>query len=379
MNILLQSADQCISTSGWKESAQNFEANRLLRCWSIKQSLLGEPGKKYTPTPGRPFIQIERGRARYIKAPTIEDRIVQKALAKAVLLPEVVPRLIYDNGASVEGKGSDFGRRRFEAHVHRHFQERGNNGGYVLFGDYSKYYDNLRHDYMKAMVREIVPNDEEFDLFCAILDSFRADVSWMSDEEYASAMTTVYNSLDHAGYVGDRSKLLPKGCDIGAELSQTMGVFYLHKMDNFFKIVLGAKHYMRYQDDTAIIGDTMEEMLEYKRLLKEQSNRAGIFLNDKKTRICRLDRPFTWLKIQYTLTPSGHLIRNLSHDAIVRERKRIKYLAAQVRAGAIPRSYAEQCYLCWRGSNKRYDAHKSIASLDSLYRELIGPLDVYKK
>jgi len=376
MNVLLQSADKCITTSAWKESVQRFEADRLLRCWSIKKSLLDH---KYDPTPGRPFVQIERGRARYIKAPTIEDRIVQKALAKAVLLPEVVPRLIYDNGASVEGKGSDFGRRRFETHIHKHYRERGDNGGYVLMGDYSKYYDNLRHDHMKAMVREIVPSDEEFDLFCVILDSFRADVSWMSDEEYANAMTTVYNSLDHAGYVGDRSKLLPKGCDIGAELSQTMGVFYLHKMDNFFKIVQGVKHYMRYQDDTAIIGDTMEEMLDYKRLLKEQSDKAGIFLNDKKTRICRLDRPFTWLKIQYTLTPSGHLVRNLSHDAIVRERKRIKYLAAQVRAGAVPRSYAEQCYLCWRGSNKRYDAHRSIASLDALYRELIGPLDVYKK
>jgi len=381
MNVLLDCGDQCIKTSSWKESVQNFEANEMLRCWGIKRSLLGEEayGEKYKPTPGKPFIQIERGRARYIKAPTIEDRVVQKALNQAVLLPEVLPRLIYDNGASVKGKGNDFGRKRFEAHIHKHFRERGDNGGYVLFGDFSKYFDNLRHDYIRSIVRPLIPSKEEYDLFCAILDSFRPDVSFMSDEEYEGAMETVYNALDHVGYAGDRSKLLGKGCDIGAELSQTMGVFYPHGMDNYFKNVVGVKYYGRYMDDTHCIGDSVEEMAEYKRLLKEQSDCMGIFLSEKKTHIMRLDRPFTWLKIQYTLTPSGHLVRNLSHDAIVRERKRIKYLAMQLKTGAISRAYAEKCYLCWRGSNKKYDAHRSIESLDALYRELIGPIIVYKK
>lgn len=348
----------------------------MLDCYEIKQELLNGT---YAPGTGRQFVQIERGKARPIKAPSMKDRIVQKALNQTVLLPEVLPRLIYDNGASVKGKGNDFGRKRFEAHIHKHFEKRGDNGGFVLFGDFSKYFDNLRHDKLKAMFRPLIQDDKEFMLLCAILDSFRQDVSYMSDEEYDAAMGAVYNSIEHIGYYGERQKLLAKGCDIGAEISQTAGIFCPHPLDNYFKNVLGLEGYGRYMDDTHFIGDTIEEMMYYKQALKTQADNLGIFLNERKTKIMRLDRPFVWLKIKYTLTPSGHLVRCLSHDAIVRERKRIKYLAEQLKAGAITKDYAERCYLCWRGAKKKFDSHRSIESLDALYRELIGPLDVYKK
>lgn len=376
MNVILDSFDQCMKGSNWKESVQKYEANSMLNCYEIFEDVLNGA---YTPSIGRQFVQIERGKARQIRAPTIRDRIVQKAINQTLLLPEVLPRLVYDNGASVKGKGSDFGRRRFEAHIHKHFQERGDNGGFVLFGDFSKYFDNLRHDVIKKQVRSLLPNAEEYELFCRALDSFKPDVSYMSDEEYEGALDALYNSLDHVGYKGRRDKLLAKGCDIGAEISQTAGIFYPHDIDNYFKNVRGVPYYGRYMDDTRIIGDTLEEMLDYREALQDQSERLGIFLNQRKTRIARLDRPFVWLKIKYTLTPSGHLVRSLTHDAIVRERKRIKYLAAMVSTGKLSKEYAEQCYLCWRGAHKKYDSHKSIESLDALYREQIGPIDVYKK
>lgn len=376
MNVLLNSSDQCIKGSGWKESVQKHEANAMLNCYEIRTDILSG---SYQPSIGRPFIQIERGKARPIKAPTITDRVVQKALNQAVLLPVITPKLVYDNGASVKGKGNDFARKRFEAHIHKHFQERGDNGGFAMFGDFSKYFDNLRHDVIKAQFRQLIPDDAEYAIFCAVLDSFRPDVSYMSDEEYENAIWAVYNSIEHIGYDGGRQKLLAKGCDIGAEISQTAGIFYPHELDNYFKNVRGVKYYGRYMDDTRFIGDTVEEMLEYKQELKAQADRLGIFLNERKTRIVRLDRPFVWLKIKYTLTPSGHLVRCLSHDAIVRERKRIKYLAGQLASGTVTRDYTDQCYLCWRGAYKKFDSHGSIQSLDALYRELIGPIDVYKK
>lgn len=376
MNILLDSTDQCIKGSGWKESVQSFEANAMLNCYMMRSDILSG---SYRPSVGRQFLQIERGKTRPIKAPTIVDRVVQKALNQAVLLPEVSPRLIYDNGASLKGKGNDFGRRRFEAHIHKHFQERGDNGGFVLFGDFSKYFDNLRHDVIKEQFRALIPDDDEYRLFCTVLDSFRPDVSYMSDEEYGCAMDEIYDSIEHIGYDGGRQKLLAKGCNIGAEISQTAGIYYPHELDNYFKTVCGVEYYGRYMDDTYFIGDTMEEMLWCRQELKKQADRIGIFLNERKTRIVRLDRPFVWLKIKYTLTPSGHLVRCLSHDAVVRERKRIKYLAGQLKAGKVTRAYTDQCYLCWRGSNKKFDSHRSIESLDALYRELIGPINVYKK
>lgn len=374
LNLLLQSLDKCIVGSSWKESVQQYEANGLLNCYLTQRSLLNGT---YKPSLGRAFILCERGKTRQIKAPTITDRVVQKALNQGVLLPQIRRRLIYDNGASLEGKGNDFARRRFEAHVRKYFRQRGDNGGYILFADFSKFFDNLRHDVLRKLFRPYL-SKEEFIVLNSMLDAFRPDVSYMSDAEYQAAMDTVFQSLGHVGKYG-RTKLLAKGCDIGAEIAQTAGIFYPHAIDSFFKNVLGVHYYGRYMDDIYIIGDTKEQMHEYRQALKPQVDKLGIFLNERKTRIVRLDRPFVWLKVKYTLTSTGKLVRRLHHDAIVRERKRIKHLAKQLRDGIISHKYAENCYLCWRGSVKKLNCYKSLTALDALYRELIGPVNTYRR
>jgi len=379
MNALLESADQCIKGSGWKESAQRFEACEMLACYALRRGILGGTLEMQR---GRGFVQMERGKARYIKAPAFADRVVQKTLVRKILLPAITPLLIYDNGASIEGKGNDFARKRFECHIRKHFRERGDNGGYILFGDFSKYFDNLLHSRIKEMCGKYFPDDGELEVFCRIIDNFRPDVSYMSDEEYGRALHEIYNSMEHMGYEADgksgRKKLLAKGCDIGAELSQPIGVFYPHAIDNWFKIVRGVRFYGRYMDDTYFIGDTVEELVEYRRELKEQADKLGIFLNEKKTRIVPIRKPFVWLKTKYTLTGTGRLVRNLNHDGIVRERRRIKYLARQLERERVTKKYAENCYRCWRQARKKFDTHHSIECLDRLYREIIGPINVYK-
>lgn len=45
---------------------------------------------------------------------------------------------IYDNCASIKGRGISQQRKRFEIHLHKYYQLYGNDG-YILFGDFSKF------------------------------------------------------------------------------------------------------------------------------------------------------------------------------------------------------------------------------------------------
>lgn len=57
---------------------------------------------------------FERGKERIITPIQFSDRITQRVICDYSMIPMIRPTLIYDNGASTEGKGTDFARRRAE-------------------------------------------------------------------------------------------------------------------------------------------------------------------------------------------------------------------------------------------------------------------------
>lgn len=375
MNVLLDAFDQCRSGSDWKASTQRYEANVMLKTLEIKQSI---EGGTYRPSKCKEFILSERGKVRPVKAPVIEDRVVAKAHNQQILLPEIHRRIIYDNGASIQNRGNDFARRRFETHIHKHYRERVEkglkpyNGGHVLFADFTKFFDNIPHDELKEQFHEFTDSSEENALTDLLIDAFAPDVSYMDDEEYAAAMSVPYNSLEHMNYQGTGEKLLHKSLNIGSETSQSGGVYYPYAIDNYFKIVRGEKYYGRYMDDINNINDDKERLIQNRADLEEIAANNGLFINQRKTQIVPLNKPFVWLKVKYRLTESGRLYRLLHHDTIVRERARIKAHAALIAAGKMLREEAVQHYRSWRGNAVRYDSYRSIGELDKLFKTLIG-------
>ena len=57
---------------------------------------------------------VERGKPRQLCTLTFEDRIVQKLLNQFFLLPAFIPTLIYDNMASIRGRGPYLAMQRTE-------------------------------------------------------------------------------------------------------------------------------------------------------------------------------------------------------------------------------------------------------------------------
>lgn len=54
------------------------------------------------------FHVVRKRQTRPIDAPKIQDRQIHKAYTKNVLLPLYIPDMIWNNGASLEGKGLHF-------------------------------------------------------------------------------------------------------------------------------------------------------------------------------------------------------------------------------------------------------------------------------
>ncbi|WP_418614771.1 hypothetical protein [[Ruminococcus] torques] len=120
------------------------DANNLYRAYkaSVKTSKWKETTQEFT--------LFERGRVRPITSIQIRDRIIRHVLCDEILLPEVKKHIIYDNCASIKGRGISHQRDRFEVHLRKYYRLYGNEG-WILFGDFSKFYDNIIHEIAKKM------------------------------------------------------------------------------------------------------------------------------------------------------------------------------------------------------------------------------------
>lgn len=180
--------------SDWKPQVQKFEMTYLLSLAKVQQDLKDET---YEFLPGTRFIINERGKTRCITGEQIQDRVVKHVLCDEVITPAIRKHLIYDNGASLEGKGIAFTRRRLETHLHRFYSKHGSNDGYILLIDFSKYYDNIQHDVLMKLFSKYITDGRALRLLQRIIDREKIDVSYMTDEEYAHCMEMVFNSLEY--------------------------------------------------------------------------------------------------------------------------------------------------------------------------------------
>lgn len=122
-NNLYRAYKASVKGSKWKETTQKFMMNFLRYIFSIQEDLLN---RTLENGPTEEFSLSERGRVRPITSIRIRDRIVRHVLCDDVLLPEVKKHIIYDNGASIKGRGISHQRERFEVHLRRYYKLHGN-------------------------------------------------------------------------------------------------------------------------------------------------------------------------------------------------------------------------------------------------------------
>ena len=334
---LNECAWECTRQSRWKESTQRYLSDMLQKNLELREEILSG---QYRVKPTIDFTLNERGHIRQIEAPVVRDRIVQKSLMKHVLTPSLTPYLIYDNYASMKQRGTSFARKRFEVMLHRYIHKYGTDG-YILLIDVKKYFNNIDHDVLKRLIAPRLKDQPE-------------DVM----------------QLIH--YVIDTSSKTDKGLNLGSECPQIFAIYYLNPVDQFVKVVKGVKYYGRYMDDIFVIGRSKAEL---RTLLTEIDSKLAELLlevNNQKTHIVKLRHGFTWLQIKYTVEPTGHITKAMSHNKIVRERRRLKAFRRQFDLGMMTEAQIWEAYQSWRGSVVRdHNAcEHSLRAMDTLYASL---------
>lgn len=371
-NNLYRAYKASIKNSKWKETSQKFAMNFLKYIFSIQEDLVYR-----TLQNGQvdEFLLSERGRVRPITSIQIKDRIIRHVLCDEILSPEVKKRIIYDNGASVKGRGISHQRNRFEVHLHKYYKLYGNEG-WILFGDFSKFYDNIIHEIAKRELLKLVDDDEFIDwLLTIIFNGFKIDVSYMSDEEYESCITNTFNKLEYRLVskellTGD--KWMNKSVNIGDQLSQIVGIYYPYRIDNYVKYVRSQKFYGRYMDDWYIMNPNKKELQDLLGNIRVIADELGIHINEKKTHIVKISSTYKYLQVKYTLTKDGKIIKRINPTRVTAMRRKLKKLAIKVENGAIPYDNVENMFKSWMGSFYKLLSKQQRKSLIQLYEDLFN-------
>ena len=329
-NNLYRAYKVSVKTSKWKETTQKFMLNFLRYIFSIQDDLMN---RTLQNGPTQEFTLFERGRVRPITSIQIRDRIIRHVLCDEVLLPEVKKHIIYDNCASIKGRGISHQRDRFEVHLRKYYRLYGNEG-WILFGDFSKFYDNIIHEIAKRELLKLFDDDEFIDwLLTQIFDGFKIDVSYMTDEEYANCISDTFNKLEYRNIPESKltgEKWMEKSVNIGDQLSQVIGIYYPYRI---------AEEY-------------------------------GIHINKKKTRIVKISSTYKFLQIKYRLTDSGRVIKRINPKRVTTMRRKLKKLAGKVKNGEISYENVENMFRGWMGGFYKLLSKEQRKNLIGLFENL---------
>lgn len=364
-NLLYESFQRAKQGSEWKPQVQRFEMNYLIELSNLQREL--ESGD-YTFQSSVEFTLHERGKKRRITGEQIKDRVSKHGLCDEILTPAVRKYLIYDNGASVKGKGIDFTRKRLLTHLRKYYQTHHTNDGYILLIDFSKYYDNIRHDRLMEQFEKYIKDEKALDFLRKVIDRSKVDVSYMTDEEYAGCMNTVFNSLDYQEV--DKSlltgeKYMYKHLNIGDQVAQIAGIIYPIPIDNYVKIVKGVKFYGRYMDDSYAIHESKEFLEELLQGIMEIAKELGITVNTRKTRICKLSSLWRFLQVQYSLTDTGRVIQKINPKRLTTMRRKMKKLVY-----ILPEKEFDDWFNSWFQNHYRIMSKQQRANMNTLHNQL---------
>jgi hypothetical protein len=325
---------QAKKTVHWKESVQRYEMNRIRNITEARRKLTSGENVQ------QGFIEFtlrERGKIRNIRGIQIAERVIQKCLCDQVLVPILSRPLIYDNGASLKGKGVMFAINRLIAHLSKYYRRNGSNDGYALLIDFSKFYDNIDHGVLIKLLRDQIGDRRVMELTENFIRVF-----------------------------GDG-----KALGLGSQVSQIAAIFYPNTLDHFVKEKLRIKFYGRYMDDLYLIHHDKKHLEYCLGEIRKVCEALKITVNMKKTRIVKLKDGLLFLKGKYTLLESGRILRQPCKDSALRMKRKLKKFKTLFEAGKMAFGDIRNAYQSWRGAyKKRFQVFRKIQKIDRLYDDL---------
>lgn len=334
----------CCNGARWKTTTIHFETNLLPRVLNSLKIL--ELGRRdfhgY-----KSFTLIDHGKARNIDAVDIDERMIQKCFCRNMLTELFSRSFIYDNAASLAGKGMDFALRRLKEQLRRHYRRHGLQGGILQF-DFKNYFGSLPHEQIKSRACAKIKDPRLQNLFCCLVDDFQR-------------MKTAARG-EH------------RGVGLGSEVSQIIALDYVSPIDHYIKEKWRVKGYGRYMDDGWVISDDLEQLRFILADIQRMAQEIGIQLSEKKCVITPFKHhSFRFLKMRFSLKPSGKVVMKLNRASIKAIRRKMIVFRKWVTSGKISAEDAFQSYQSWRAHAKRCNSYETLHSLDKRFVGLFRP------
>lgn len=356
---------KCKRGVSWKGTVQAYCQNAITEIDCVVKSIeTGELPKLHNINK----IELyERGKRRIITPINIKDRMTQRVLCDYSLAPVLQRNLIYDNGASMAGKGVEFTRQRLNRHLKEVIKEYGSEF-YALTFDFKSYFDNIPHKTCYNVLKDNFQDKYIIGLTMAIIKSYQEP--FIQKEENEAYREEMLYKLKH-------NQL--RGICLGSQISQVMALAVPNKLDHFIKDVNGVRHYIRYMDDGIILSDNKDFLRRLYTEMKVVAESLGLKFNEKKTKIVKMSKGFVFMKVKYFITKSGKIVRTLTRPGIVRMRKKLKKFRKLVDCGKIMYDDVYNSMQSWLSHSKIAHSYTTKKNMLKLYNELFDGYKLTKK
>ena len=282
------------------------------------------------------FDLMERGKLRHIRSVHIAERVVQRCLCDNALVPLFSAAFVYDNAASLKGKGIDFAMDRLTCHLQRHYRKHGTEGWALVF-DFSDYFNSAPHAPIYAESARRIRDERVRKLACGLMEDF-----------------------------GER------GFGLGSQVSQIDALMLPNRLDHFIKEQLHIEGYGRYMDDGYLICEDVRYLEECAARIRQYCAGIGLQLSEKKTRILPIRQGVRFLKTKFKLTQTGGVIRKVQRKSTRKMRQKLRKFRRWVDDGRMTEEDVRTSYESWKGHMRRGNSWKVLRKTDKLYRKLFG-------
>jgi RNA-directed DNA polymerase len=326
---------KCKKNVMWKDSVAGYVKNGLVNIYKLRRQLLENNYKidKYS------VFTIYEPKKREIVSTRMKDRVFQRSLSDNYLYDAITKSFIYDNHACQVGKGTGKARDRLACHMQKYFRKNGLDG-YVLKCDISNYFGSTSHKVAKDTVRARIDND------------------WIN--YHTDKIIESFNQGENPDV----------GMGLGSQITQLTQLAVLDKMDHMIKERLNIKQYIRYMDDFILIHPDKEYLKYCLEEINNHVNSLNLKLSAKKTQIFPLKQGVKFLGFTFHLAGTGKVIRKLTKENVIHEKKKLKKLKKLADSGVMTKEHVDECYMSWKAHAKQGNTNNLILSMDKFYKNL---------
>lgn len=360
-NSIYEAYLKCMKGKADNPTALKFHVNYASRCLSLCERL---DDRTYEVGDYYPF-EVYEPKHRLVQALNFEGKVVQHAFCDNALYDAICRRLITDNYAVQKGKGTHFGLDRFTEILRHYFfsrkardeEARRKAGlgyrpieewdyaeGYVLKGDFSKFFYTLDHSFCQEKVEDVLTSITD--------DELRDCAMWLTK--------LFLDSTENPG--------IP----IGNQSSQLIALLYLDWMDHWLKDDMGLE-YGRYMDDFAVVHESKQFLKDLLAQIKERVEKIGLKLNPK-TQIYPLKNGIDFLGFHLYLTNTGKVVKKVRAKSIDNTRRKLKKFRKLVDEGRMDIESVWQSYQSWLGHVSHGDSYHLRVKMDRCFYNLFPEL-----